>query len=122
MPINMLENMSKRDSISIDSNKSSKADTGNYRSFDEIQKRSTTSSTISMGNPQGNDTNDHDNNKRDGILSLSDGYTSWSGSLSAFHHGFFHLVLYIILGILGYAFVLETQWNIIDSIYFSTGT
>jgi potassium channel subfamily K len=49
---------------------------------------------------------------------LGDGFTGWSGSLQAFHQAIFHVVVYMVLGIVFYSFILETQFTVIQSVYF----
>jgi len=55
----------------------------------------------------------------DASLGFADGYNSWSNSLQAFHHAIYHTIVYIVIGIAGYSFILETKWSVIDSVYFS---
>ena len=55
----------------------------------------------------------------DSSLGLGDGYKAWSDSSEAFDQAFMHTVIYITIGVLGYSFILDTKWSIIDSVYFS---
>jgi hypothetical protein len=50
---------------------------------------------------------------------LTDGFQTWSQTFEAFSSGIFHTVLYFLGGIVGYSFLLDTKWPVIDSMYFS---
>jgi hypothetical protein len=50
---------------------------------------------------------------------LTDGFQTWSQTFEAFHAGIFHTVTYLFAGIVGYSFLLDTKWPIVDSMYFS---
>eukprot|EP00534_Pseudo-nitzschia_fraudulenta_P011130 CAMPEP_0201204628 /NCGR_PEP_ID=MMETSP0851-20130426/169255_1 /ASSEMBLY_ACC=CAM_ASM_000631 /TAXON_ID=183588 /ORGANISM="Pseudo-nitzschia fraudulenta, Strain WWA7" /LENGTH=372 /DNA_ID=CAMNT_0047492757 /DNA_START=91 /DNA_END=1209 /DNA_ORIENTATION=- len=50
---------------------------------------------------------------------FADGYSSFSESNKALKQGISHVVVYILIGVLAFSFVLETQWSILDSVYFS---
>jgi hypothetical protein len=50
---------------------------------------------------------------------LTDGYETWTQSYDAVHQGIFHMILYFTVGVVAYSFLLNTQWPIIDSMYFS---
>jgi hypothetical protein len=50
---------------------------------------------------------------------LTDGYQTWTQSYEAVHHGIFHTLLYFTVGVAAYSFLLNTQWPIVDSLYFS---
>lgn len=49
---------------------------------------------------------------------FDDGFTSWSGSLQAFHQAIFHSVIYMGLGIVFFSFILETKFSVVESVYF----
>jgi hypothetical protein len=50
---------------------------------------------------------------------LTDGFQTWSQTFEAFHAGIFHTVTYLFAGIVGYSFLLDTKWPVVDSMYFS---
>ena len=50
---------------------------------------------------------------------FTDGFSTWSDSLQAFHQAIFHIILYIGIGIFFYSFILDTKLTMIDSVYFS---
>ena len=50
---------------------------------------------------------------------FTDGFSTWSDSLQAFHQAIFHIILYIGIGIFFYSFILDTKLTVIDSVYFS---
>ena len=73
------------------------------------------------------DDDDNNNNNNDTTTSsFSDGYNPWGSSgggglvMMAFQEGIIHIIIYMSIGIIGYSFLLNTKWSIIDSMYFST--
>ena len=73
------------------------------------------------------DDNNNNNNNDTTISSFSDGYNAWGSSggsgglvMMAFQEGIIHIIIYMSIGIIGYSFLLNTKWSIIDSMYFST--
>mmetsp|Transcript_18829 Transcript_18829/g.52614 ORF Transcript_18829/g.52614 Transcript_18829/m.52614 type:complete len:383 (-) Transcript_18829:303-1451(-) len=50
---------------------------------------------------------------------ITDPFETWSGSSTSFNQAGFHAVCYLTIGIVAYSFVLNTQWSLIDSAYFS---
>ena len=72
------------------------------------------------------DDDDHNNNNDTTTSSFSDGYNPWGSSgggglvMMAFQEGIIHIIIYMSIGIIGYSFLLNTKWSIIDSMYFST--
>jgi hypothetical protein len=55
----------------------------------------------------------------DRLPGLTDGYQSWTQSYDAVHQGIFHTLLYFTVGVVAYSYLLNTQWPIVDSLYFS---
>ena len=68
--------------------------------------------TVSTTPSSENDTNDNS-------PGLTDGYEQWSQTFEAFHSAIFHTIAYFVVGIVGYSYLLDTQWAVIDSLYFS---
>jgi len=71
--------------------------------------------------------NSNNNNNNNNGTSFSDGYNAWGSSggsgglvMMAFQEGIIHIIIYMSIGIIGYSFLLNTKWSIIDSMYFST--
>ena len=63
------------------------------------------------------DNNDNDNT--DNSPGLTDGYEQWSQTFDAFHSAIYHTIVYFVIGTVGYSYLLDTKWAIIDSLYFS---
>jgi potassium channel subfamily K len=77
-----------------------------------------TSSYNALGGSQGYD-EERTTEEESPSVGFTDGFSTWSDSLQAFHQAIFHVILYIGIGVVFYSFILDTKLTVIDSVYFS---
>ena len=77
-----------------------------------------TSSYNALGGSQGYD-EERTTEEESPSVGFTDGFSTWSDSLQAFHQAIFHVILYIGIGVVFYFFILDTKLTVIDSVYFS---
>mmetsp|Transcript_20941 Transcript_20941/g.45597 ORF Transcript_20941/g.45597 Transcript_20941/m.45597 type:complete len:193 (-) Transcript_20941:739-1317(-) len=75
--------------------------------------------STSGGRQQQKQQGDLERDGSDSSPGLGDGYIAWSDSSETFHLAVMHTLIYVTIGVLGYSFILDTKWSIIDSLYFS---
>jgi hypothetical protein len=97
----------------------STADSGNSESESglvslEEQRRSSAreGGGTDVASPVSDTTTDHS-------PGLTDGYEQWSQTFEAFHSAIMHTIVYFLIGVIGYSYLLNTKWDVIDSLYFS---
>ena len=84
----------------------------------EEQRRASEERTASAS-PSSDDDDNNNNNTLNPLPGLTDGYQQWSQTFDAFHSAIFHTIAYFVIGIVGYSYLLDTKWAVIDSLYFS---
>jgi potassium channel subfamily K len=77
-----------------------------------------TSSYNALGGSQGYD-EERTTEEESPSVGFTDGFSTWSDSLQAFHQAIFHVILYIGIGVVFYSFIRDTKLTVIDSVYFS---